>query len=114
MQATEDIPLLVETNKTIKTLIKYYHQHPPTSLRRRFDQNAPTARSPLMPPRVDRDAGRIAEELIAHLSDLPVTKVTVTLEVEAEIPTGAPDYVVRTVTENARTQKFRSQGFEKE
>jgi hypothetical protein len=40
--------------------------------------------------------------------------VTVTLEVEAEIPTGAPDHVVRTVTENSRTLKFTSQGFEKE
>jgi hypothetical protein len=42
------------------------------------------------------------------------SKVTVTLEVEAEIPTGAPDNVVRTVTENSRTLKFTSHGFEKE
>jgi len=41
-------------------------------------------------------------------------KVTVTLEVEADIPTGAPDHVVRTVTENSRTLKFTSQEFEKE
>ena len=27
---------------------------------------------------------------------------------------GAPDHVVRTVTENSRTLKFTSQGFEKE
>lgn len=37
----------------------------------------------------------------------------VTLEIEAEIPRGAPDNVVRIVTENARTLKFTSQGFEK-
>jgi hypothetical protein len=40
--------------------------------------------------------------------------VTVTIEMEAEIPDGAPDHVVRTVTENSRTLKFTSQGFEKE
>jgi hypothetical protein len=40
--------------------------------------------------------------------------VKVTLEIEAEIPSGAPDNVVRTVTENSRTLKFKNQGFEKE
>jgi len=64
--------------------------------------------------RVGRDAGRIAEEVIAHLSGLIGANVTVTLEVEAEIPGGAPDHVVRTVTENSRVLKFISQGFEKE
>ena len=39
-------------------------------------------------------------------------KVTITLEVEAEIPGGASDHVVRTVTENSRTLKFTTQGFE--
>src|SRR5262245_3765018 len=32
----------------------------------------------------------------------------------AAIPSGAPDQVVRTVTENCRTLKFTSQGFETE
>lgn len=64
--------------------------------------------------RVGRDAGRVAEELIAHLAGLMGAKVKVTLEVEAEIPSGAPDNVVRTVTENSRTLKFTSAGFEKE
>ena len=41
-------------------------------------------------------------------------RVTVTLEIEAEMSDGAPDHVVRTVTENGRTLKFTSQGFEKE
>jgi hypothetical protein len=68
----------------------------------------------LDPTRVGRDASRIADEVIAHLSGLVGAKVTVTLEVEAEIPSGAPDHVVRTVTENSRTLKFTSQGFEKE
>ncbi|MDD3846877.1 MAG: Swt1 family HEPN domain-containing protein [Syntrophorhabdaceae bacterium] len=64
--------------------------------------------------RVGRDASRIADEVIAHLSGLVGAKVTVTLEVEAEVPAGVPDNVVRTVTENSRTLKFTSQGFEKE
>ena len=61
-----------------------------------------------------RDAGKIAEEVIAHLSGLVGASVTVTLEVDAEIPDGAPDNVVRTVTENSQTLKFTSHGFEKE
>ena len=52
--------------------------------------------------------------MIAHLSSLIGAKVNVTLEIEAEVPAGAPDHVVRTVTENSRTLKFTSQGFEKE
>jgi predicted AAA+ superfamily ATPase len=64
--------------------------------------------------RVGRDASRIADEVISHLVGLVGTTVTVTLEVEAEIPLGAPDQVVRTVTENSRTLKFTSQGFEME
>ena len=63
--------------------------------------------------RVGRDASRIADEVIAHLSGLVGAQVTVTLEIEAEVPAGAPDHVVRTVTENSRTLKFTSQGFEK-
>lgn len=68
----------------------------------------------LDPDRVGRDASRIADEVISHLSTLTNARVQVTLEIQAEIPTGAPDGVVRTVTENGRTLKFTSQGFEAE
>ncbi len=64
--------------------------------------------------RVGRDASKIAEEVIAHLSGLVGARVTITLEIEVDVPSGVPDNVVRTVTENARTLKFTSQGFEKE
>jgi hypothetical protein len=64
--------------------------------------------------RVGRDASRIADEVIAHLAALVGARVIVTLEVEADIPSGAPEHVVRTVTENSRTLRFTSQGFEKE
>jgi hypothetical protein len=66
----------------------------------------------LDPTRVGRDAGRIADEVIAHLVGLIGSEVTVTLEIDARMPTGAPPNVVRTVTENSRTLKFTSQGFE--
>ena len=64
--------------------------------------------------RTGRDAGRIADEVITHLVGLMGANVTVTLEIHAEIPDGAPDHVVRTVTENSRTLKFGSHGFERE
>ena len=69
---------------------------------------------PLDSARVGRDAGRIADEVISHLAGLVGARVTVTLEIQAEVPSGAPDHVVRTVTENSRTLKFTNQGFEKE
>ena len=37
----------------------------------------------------------------------------VSLEVEAELPDGAPENVVRIVTVNSRTLKFNEHGFEK-
>ena len=43
-----------------------------------------------------------------------IVEVTVTLEIEASLPNGASDQIVRTVTENSRTLKFTSHGFEKE
>jgi len=41
-------------------------------------------------------------------------QVEVTLEIQAQMPGGASDNVVRIVTENARTLKFTAQGFEPE
>lgn len=69
----------------------------------------------LDPARVGRDAGRIADEVLTHLVGLVGSSVRVTLEIEAEVPGGAPDNVVRIVTENSRTLKFTSSsGFDKE
>lgn len=64
--------------------------------------------------RVGLEAARIAEEVIAHLAGLPGAEVLVTLEIEARLPQGASEHTVRTVTENCRTLKFVSQGFENE
>lgn len=68
----------------------------------------------LDPARVGRDAGRVADEVIAHLAGLVGSSVRVTLEIQADIPNGASDNIVRTVTENSRTLKFLSYGFEDE
>jgi hypothetical protein len=68
----------------------------------------------LDPARAGRDASRIADEVIAHLAGLQGATVTVTLEIEATIPGGASEQLVRTVTENGRTLKFESFGFEEE
>lgn len=61
-----------------------------------------------------RDAGRIAEEVVSHLVAQQGAEVRVTLEIEASIPGGASEQVVRTVMENCRTMKFSNQGFEEE
>ncbi|MCI0528210.1 MAG: hypothetical protein L0Y56_12295, partial [Nitrospira sp.] len=62
--------------------------------------------------RLSRDASKIAEEVLQHLAGLLGTQVEVTLEIHVEIPDGTPDYIVRTVTENCRTLRFKTFGFE--
>lgn len=64
--------------------------------------------------RISRDVASIANEIIQHLAALPDSEVAVTLEIQARVPGGVPDNVVRTVSENCRTLKFSSQHFEKE
>ena len=64
--------------------------------------------------RVGLDASQIANEVIAHLEGLVGAKLNVTLEIEAELPDGFPDHVVRTVNENSSTLKFTVHGFEHE
>jgi hypothetical protein len=62
--------------------------------------------------RMNRDASAIADEIVQHLTKLKEANVKITLEIEAEIPNGAPDDVVRTVIENCHTLKFNQQSFE--
>jgi len=64
--------------------------------------------------RISRDAGQIADEVIQHLTKLDAAEVELTLEIQAKIPDGVPDDVVRTVTENCRTLKFKQFAFEEE
>ena len=86
-----------------------YREQPPAAEKklRRFH-----ATVKLDPTRVGRDAGRIAEEVVAHLSGLVGAEVAITLDIAADLPGGAPENVVRTVSENSRTLKFDSHAFE--
>lgn len=67
----------------------------------------------LEPFRVGRDAGRIAEEVIAHMAGLNGAQVKVTLEIEATFPEGVPEQIIRTVTENSVALRFIAHGFER-
>jgi len=62
--------------------------------------------------RVSRDAGKIAEEVVQHLAGLLGAEVEITLEIHARVPDGVPDKIIRTVTENCRTLRFKTYGFE--
>lgn len=61
-----------------------------------------------------RDTGRIADEVLTHLATLPNSRVRVSIEIEVEMPEGAPEHVRRTVSENAQVLKSETQGFEPE
>ncbi|MFZ5785106.1 MAG: hypothetical protein ACOY3Y_01580 [Acidobacteriota bacterium] len=43
---------------------------------------------------------------------MPGATLTVTLEIEAKLPEGVPEGSQRTVSENCKTLKVRSHGFE--
>jgi predicted AAA+ superfamily ATPase len=64
--------------------------------------------------RLSRDVAQIADAVVQHLASLPRADIELSLEIHANLPEGAPDEVVRTVTENANTLKFREFGFERE
>ncbi len=78
-------------------------------LRRRFHGSVE-----LDPTRVGRDAGRIADEVLAHLISLVGAKARITLEISVEVPGGIPEDRIRIVSENCNTLKFKGHGFEEE
>ncbi len=66
----------------------------------------------LDPARIGRDAGRIADEIVAHLTSLGGAKAKITLEIDVEVPNGIPEDRVRIVNENSNTLKFKGHSFE--
>lgn len=66
------------------------------------------------PARINRDVGNISAEVLQHLISQLGAEVEVTIDIQANVPSGVPDNVVRTISENCRTLKFASQGFEAE
>jgi predicted AAA+ superfamily ATPase len=66
------------------------------------------------PLRLGRDAARIAEEVVQHLTGLVGAQVRIAIEIDSSLPNGASDKLIRDVTENCRTLKFKDYGFEQE
>jgi hypothetical protein len=66
------------------------------------------------PRRMASEAQQILNEVVQHLAGLVGAQVTVSIDISAYIPDGVPDDVILTVTENCRTLKFKSSGFEVE
>ena len=62
--------------------------------------------------RINRDVQNYVEEIIRHLTSEDGTRVTISLEVEAESDTGFSPQTIRTVSENARTLGAKDAGFE--
>jgi hypothetical protein len=67
---------------------------------------------PLDPERLNRDFGRVAQEVVSHLTGLLGTEVEITVEIAARNDSGFPDATVRNVTENAKTLRFTDHDFE--
>jgi hypothetical protein len=65
------------------------------------------------PTRVRKKPIEVALPLEA-INKASAREKSITLEVEADIPAGAPDQVVRTVNENSKTLKFTNYDFERE
>lgn len=80
---------------------------PPTPNNRRFYMS-----TTLDNTRVVRNVGTILDEIVNHLLQLDDAQVTLKLEVEAKMDNGTPVPTVRTVTENCRTLRIESFGFE--
>jgi hypothetical protein len=66
----------------------------------------------LDPLRLGRDASRVAEEVVQHLSSIVGANVEITLDIHCELPDAASEKLVRDVTENCRTLGFVEHGFE--
>ncbi|MDR1777699.1 MAG: hypothetical protein LBR31_07730, partial [Desulfovibrio sp.] len=64
--------------------------------------------------RINRDVQKYVEEIIQHLTSVDGATVKVSLEVEAISNAGFSQQTMRTVTENCRTLRVRSFGFDDE
>jgi predicted AAA+ superfamily ATPase len=62
--------------------------------------------------RINRDVQRLVEEVISHLTSVDGVSLEVVLELNVKAPAGLPHNIVRTVSENCRTLKVKSFGFD--
>jgi hypothetical protein len=66
----------------------------------------------ISPERYARDLTRLSQEIIQHLAAVQGAELEIRVEITAHDSDGYPDDKVRTVTENARTLRFETYGFE--
>ncbi len=64
--------------------------------------------------RLVRDAGTLSKEVVEHLTSQLGAEVEITLEIQAQVPSGIPEKTVRDVSENCRTLKFKTFEFERD
>jgi hypothetical protein len=62
--------------------------------------------------RINRDVQQLMEEVISHLINIDSAQTEISLEVNVSAPNGLPPQTVRTVSENCRTLKVESFGFD--
>jgi hypothetical protein len=62
--------------------------------------------------RIGRDIQRLVEEIISHLTSIDGAQVEVSLDVNVKSQNGLSQQVVRTVSENCRTLRVRTFGFD--
>ncbi len=68
----------------------------------------------LDPQRVNREISLIVEEVIERLTGLVECEVEISIEINAKLPEGFDEAIIRTISENSRTLKFEHYGFEEE
>jgi hypothetical protein len=86
-----------------------FEKEPAVRKLRRFHRSAT-----LDVTRIGRDAGKIAEEIIQHLSTLTDAELHIILDIQAQVPDGIPENVIRIITENCNTLHFDQYGFEED
>jgi predicted AAA+ superfamily ATPase len=64
------------------------------------------------PAKMGSTAGQINTEVLQHFSRLPGASINVSLDIQADIPSGVPEDIIRTIRENCRTMKFDSSEFD--
>ena len=82
---------------------------PPQLLHKRF-----YGRVALNTKEVGHDVRMIVDEVLSHLTNLEGADVSVSLDINANLPNGAPHDTVRTVQENCRILGFRIKEFQSE
>lgn len=64
--------------------------------------------------RLTSQVDQIVDEILQHLTSLTGCEVEVSLEIRAWWRDGFDEAIIRTVTENSRTLKFKGYGFERD